>query len=308
MSLDAQDELIRAAAFAFLDGLVDRSGGIVHRADLESFVYEGRRLPLVERQRGIRKPAGLRAALSILTTYTPNPARRPYDDGVGPDGYPRYKWRGTDATTFDNMALRVAMDEREPLVWFIGVGASEFEPIYPVYLVDEEHDQHQFVVAIDAAMREQWDPAGATLQHPADLAARRRYADVIVRQRLHQRVFRDRVLIAYDRRCALCRLQHPELLDAAHIKEDSQGGEPVVPNGIAMCAIHHRAFDANVLGIRPDYRIHVRRDVLEEQDGPTLRHTRQGLHGEEIVVPARKIARPDRDLLEERYVGFLATA
>ncbi len=139
-----------------------------------------------------------------------------------------------------------------------------------MFLVGEEPAEHQFVVAIDGAMREQWEPMPELLEHPADLAARRRYADVVVCQPLHQRVFRDRVLLAYQRRCALCRLQHPELLDAAHIKEDAEGGEPVVPNGIAMCAIHHRAFDHSVLGIRPDYRIEVRADVLEEQDGPAL--------------------------------------
>ena len=68
-------------------------------------------------------------------------------------------------------------------------------------------------------------------------------------------VFRDRVLLAYSLQCALCRLRHPELLDAAHINEDSDGGKPVVPNGVAMCAIHHRSFDKNVLTVRPDYLI-----------------------------------------------------
>ena len=36
----------------------------------------------------------------------------------------------------------------------------------------------------------------------------------------------------------------------------------VVPNGVAMCAIHHRAFDSDILGIRPDYIVEVRNDVL----------------------------------------------
>ena len=59
-----------------------------------------------------------------------------------------------------------------------------------------------------------------------------------------------------------------ELLEAAHIREDSDGGEPIVPNGVAMCAIHHKAFDNAVLGIRPDYVIEIRQDILEEIDGP----------------------------------------
>ena len=98
----------------------------------------------------------------------------------------------------------------------------------------------------------------------------------------------------------------PELLDAAHIKEDSEGGEPVVPNGVAMCAIHHRSFDKDVLTVRPDYLIEVRRDVREERDGPTLLHALQGLHGEKLVLPRPRAAWPDPVLLEERYKRFRA--
>ncbi|MEO8293708.1 MAG: HNH endonuclease [Actinomycetota bacterium] len=306
MSLDDQDAFLRAAAFAYLDELTTRSGGPVTRAQLEAFTFQGTRIPLAERQKGIRKVAGLEAALSILTTYTEDPTKRPYDDKIGADGYPRYKWQNTDGQLAANRSLRAAMRDRKPLVWFMGVGSAEFEAIYPVYIVGEEPSEHQVVLAVDEAMREQWEPMADLLQHPADLAARRRYADVVVRQRLHQRVFRDRVLLAYERRCALCHLRHPELLQAAHIREDSEGGEPIVPNGIAMCSLHHSAFDASVLGIRPDYRIQIRADVLQEQDGPTLKHALQGLHGEVITLPTQKIARPDPLLLEERFERFRA--
>lgn len=297
------DDGLRSAAFAYLDDVSRRSGGLVSRRELEAFTFDGRRIPLIERQRGIRKAAGIDAALSILTTFAPRPDMRPYDDGVGDDGYPRYKWQGAHADAFDNRSLRVAMEAQKPLVWFIGVAAGVFEPVYPVWLVGEEPSQTQFIVAINDAMREQW---GDRVFHPADVAARRRYADVIVKQRLHQPVFRERVLLAYASQCALCRLRHPELLDAAHIREDSEGGEPIVTNGVAMCAIHHRAFDSSVIGIRPDYVIEVRRDVLDESDGPTLRYALQGLHREGIVLPRQRASRPDPELLEERFEQFLA--
>ena len=119
-------------------------------------------------------------------------------------------------------------------------------------------------------------------------------------------MFRDRVLLAYETQCALCRLRHRPLLDAAHIKEDAAGGEPSVSNGLAMCAIHHRAFDADVLAVRPDYRVEIRADVLHEHDGPTLQHALQGLHGTLISLPSRRSERPNTDLLEERYARFLA--
>ena len=52
-------------------------------------------------------------------------------------------------------------------------------------------------------------------------------------RRLHQATFRERVLHAYRTSCAICRLRHRELLDAAHILPDGHPrGEPVVPNGL----------------------------------------------------------------------------
>jgi len=296
------DDRLRAAAFAYLDRLRERHGDHISYRDLEAFQFEGRRVSLIQRMRGIRVVSGLDAALSILTTYRARPEDRPYEDAEGSDGYLRYKWRGIDPDTFDNEALRTALELGKPLIWFVGVSTGMYLPLFPVWLVGEEPREHQFVVALDEEMQRQWE--SANVYHPVDLALRRQYAQAIVHQRLHQRVFRERVLIAYSSQCALCRLRHPELLDAAHIKEDSEGGEPIVPNGVAMCAIHHRAFDAQVLGIRPDYVVQVRHDVLEEHDGPTLRHALQGLHGETLIVPSRRAARPAPDLLEERYERF----
>ena len=57
----------------------------------------------------------------------------------------------------------------------------------------------------------------------------------------------------------LAGLRHHELLEAAHIVADSDPeGEPVVSNGLALCKLHHAAFDANILGVHPDYRVEVR--------------------------------------------------
>ncbi len=137
----------------------------------------------------------------------------------------RYKWRGTDGDAYDNGALREAMRHNKPLMWFLGISRGVYMPVYPIWLVGEEPAEHQFVVALEDGMREQWSEQ---VFHPADLALRRQYAEATVKRRLHQPAFRIRVLRAYNGSCALCRLRHPELLDAAHIKEDSDGGEPVV--------------------------------------------------------------------------------
>ena len=298
------DGEVRASAFAHIRGILLKTGlDVVRSNDLTSFTFDGRSVPLVQ-QRGIVKVSWLEAALTIRTVFTSNPADRPYDDHDGADGYPRYKWQGRDPDAYDNTALRVAMDAAKPLIWFRGIEKGWYLPVFPVWAVGEEPRLHQFVLAVDDTMQANWPSIGPELEHPADSALRREYALSVVKKRVHQRVFRERVLAAYARRCALCNLRHTELLDAAHIKEDSEGGEPVVPNGVAMCALHHRAFDNNVIGIRPDYIVETNRSILLEQDGPTLRHAIQGVHGQELVLPARRTARPDQMLLEERYERF----
>ncbi len=127
--------------------------------------------------------------------------------------------------------------------------------------------------------------------------------------RLHQAAFRRRVLVAYNSACTVCRLGHQELLDAAHILPDRHDrGTPVVTNGLALCKIHHAAFDANILGIRPDHVVEIRAEILEERDGPMLRHGLQELHGSSITAPKRRRDHPDSDRLEERYEIFRAAS
>ena len=113
------------------------------------------------------------------------------------------------------------------------------------------------------------------------------------------------MLEAYREHCSICRLRHQELLEAAHIVADSDSeGKPLVSNGLALCKVHHAAFDAHILGVRPDYRVEIRLDVLEEIDGPMLKHGLQGFHGTELLVPSRASHKPERQFLEERYARF----
>lgn len=293
------DTYLRSAAFAYLDRLAVLQTGPLRFDELARFQFLDERVALMDRQRGIRKPRQLDAALSFRTVHSSRPQDRPYDDQAGIDGYLRYKWRGSDPEHADNQALRRACERRLPLIWFQGVAPGLYLPIYPVWLADEEPFAQQFVVALDDEDLDRWDNAEVL-----DLASQRRYTERIARVRLHQPLFRERVLVAYETSCAICRLRHRELLEAAHILADSEGGEPIVPNGIALCTIHHGAFDHSLIGIRPDCRVEVRADILAETDGPTLRHALQGIHGQMIGVPRQRAARPNPALLEARYEQF----
>jgi putative restriction endonuclease len=277
--------------------LDQRSDEVLSFEDLASFTYAGQRIPLMDRQRGIRKPASLDTALSIRTTFTPPGATPPYADAEGSDGFLRYKYRGTDPEHPENVALRRCLERRLPLIWFIGIGAG-YVAKYPVYLIDDERRQLQFAIAVDPEQR--YLPHGDAADEDS-----RRYVQRLTKLRLHQPIFRARVLHAYNQQCSVCRLRHVELLDAAHILSDLHPrGRPVVPNGLAMCKIHHAAFDRNIIGIRPDLVVEVRQDILDEVDGPMLRHGRQEMAGVHLSAPAQRAARPDRQNLEERYESF----
>lgn len=289
-----------------MDWLTSRSAQgeeLVRFADLAAFELDGRRIPLMDRQRGIRKPAALDAALSFRTVFTPPPGQvPPYADAEGPDGLLRYKYRGIDPMHPENVALRRAYERGLPLIWFVAVSQGVYFPRYPVWLVADEPNQLQFVVAVDGAQR---------LVPPGRLAdeEQRRYVERLTHLRLHQPVFRARVLQAYERQCAMCRLRHVSLLDAAHILPDGHPqGRPVVPNGLSLCKIHHAAYDGDLLGVRPDLIVDVRRDVRDETDGPMLRHGLQEMAGVRLVLPRQREAQPDRAALEERYEGFRASA
>lgn len=294
----AEDE-IRAAAFAHLDQLLIRHpDGALPSGEINAFESHGRTMRLIV-QTGIWKPAGFEAALSIRTTYTPPNEPPPYADDLGADGRIRYKYRGTDPQHSDNRALREAMRTQAPLIYFVGVASGMYSAHYPVWIVGEDAAALDFIVAVDEGQR---------IIGNVDVAWERRdYSLRLTKQRLHQPVFRTRVLRAYDDQCTMCRLRHPELLDAAHILPDTHPkGLPIVPNGLALCKIHHAAYDANIVGIRADLVIEVNRKVLDEVDGPMLRHGLQELHHEHISVPRARDSRPDAERLEERYEQFRA--
>ncbi|MDR7363368.1 HNH endonuclease [Nocardioides marmoribigeumensis] len=269
---------------------------------LRDFKYNGVQIPLMDRQRGIRKPAGMQAALAIRTTFTPPGGTPPYADSIGPDGLQRYKYRGDDPNHAENRALRRAGELKLPLIWFVGVAEGVYEPIYPVWVVNDEPAQLQFALAVDPAQR---FLSPAATSDPDSRA----YVERLTKARLHQRVFRTQIMLAYETRCAVCALRHDSLLDAAHIIADGQpDGLPVVPNGLALCKIHHAAYDGRILGIRPDLTLHVREDILAEVDGPMLRHGLQEMHDQRLMaIPKVKAARPDVDRLERRYQAFLAS-
>lgn len=266
---------------------------------MNDFYFNGVRRPLKNRQMGIHPSRGFGAAWTITTTFSEDKARRPYDDEPGPDGMLRYKWEKDDGENSSNRALRKAMDLHLPLVWFWGVATGLYMAVFPVYLVAEERSRRQFIVSTDGLQ-------DFRLAGTADGDLVKKYRLGVARSRIHQPVFRERVLRAYDMQCAICRMPRLELLDAAHIIPDKEpDGLATVPNGLALCKIHHAAYDNNLIGVSGDGVLATRRDVLEATDGPVYEYGLKGIHGQKINVPKKRALCPDEALLAQRFEVFL---
>lgn len=209
------------------------------------------------------------------------------------------------------MGLREAMHKQTPLIYFHGIVQSKYLAVWPVFVIGDNPESLSFKVAADEPLS-----LGLYLNKPLisnipivaeeSTYYKRNYITSIIKVKLHQKSFRERVLDAYNQQCAFCRLKHTELLDAAHIIPDTEEfGEPTVRNGLSLCKIHHAAFDSNLIGVTPDYHIEVRKDILQEKDGPMLLHGIQGLHKEKIILPRQKELWPDQEKLEVRFSRFI---
>jgi len=282
---------LRETAFAYVKECADRRGGTITRAELEAFVFDGVRVQLIAPMQGINNPGVLDACISVVSSPT-----GPYQDDSISDGVWDYAYEGTTPGR-TNIKLRRAMELGLPIIFLEKVRDGIYIPYTNVVVVgDRPHDLRFELALADVSQ------LGNPLE---DTPVERAYRLAIVEQRLHQPKFRARVLTAYDTQCTVCHFRHAELLDAAHILGDKhEKGDAVVTNGMAMCKIHHAAYDSNFLGIDPDYKIHINADLLAEKDGPMLKHGLQKMHGGQIVTPRRQAERPDRDHLAERFREF----
>lgn len=303
-----RDTALRLAAFDHVKRLGDIRDHLTRIELSEGFKFQGERYPLVNPQRGIFKPRQMTYLLSIVTVY-PKPGnpvwyddqRKVHQQIYAGDDAVDYSFMKDNPDSADNRWLREAMEQKIPIIYFLGVAPGRYKAMLPAFISG-------------------WDPVSlkarvafglnntSVLTLPENLAERR-YALREVKQRLHQATFREAVISAYKGRCALSGLPEPILLDAAHIiaDKDETLGQPVVTNGIPLSKIHHAAFDAHLVGIDPDYKLHVSDRLLSKSDGPLLEAIKK-LDGSKLHMPTRIKDRPDRDRLALRYELYLKSA
>jgi putative restriction endonuclease len=302
------DQTLRLAAFDAVRRLTETRGDLTSNDLRGGFEFQGERIPLINPQRGIFKPRQMQFLLSIRTVFPRSGARVWYDDQrdvhrqiyEGDDAVD-YAFMGNNPDVADNRWLREAMENRVPVIYFLGVAPGCYQAFLPTFIVGWDRSALKARVAFGMAEQSE--------SRLLDSLAERRYALREVKQRLHQASFREAVISAYNGRCALSGLPEQVLLDAAHIiaDKDERLGQPVVPNGIPLSKIHHAAFDAHLIGIDADYRIHVSDRLLRRKDGPLL-EALKGLDQGRIHLPLRLKDRPDRDRLAARYEIFKEAA
>ncbi len=299
---------MRLRAFEHVQQLNELHGQLTSKLLRAGFEFDGVRIPLINPQRGIFKPRQMRFLLSIKTVIPRSGGKVWYDDQrkahwqiYQGDETVDYAFMGADPDAADNRWLREAHEHQVPVIYFLGVTPGRYLALIPTFISGWHPTLLKASISFGLPQRDDLSSPPQTTE--------RRYALRIVKQRLHQDSFREAVITAYRGRCALSGLREHRLLDAAHIVSDKEEllGQPVVPNGLPLSKIHHAAFDADLIGIDPDYRVHVSERLLSQHDGPMLDALKQ-LQGGALHLPNRIGDRPDRERLERRFDRFKTAA
>jgi len=176
---DAQIRLAAAAHVKELDGAATLTS-----EDLRAgFEFQGERIPLVNPQRGIFKPAIMQYLLSIRTVFPRTGARVWYDDQrtiheqiERGDDLVDYAFMGTDPDAADNRWLREAYEAQIPIIYFLGVAPRRYTAIWPTYVANWSAAELKVLLAFAA-------PATAVKTWAIPEAPERRYGLRLVRQK-----------------------------------------------------------------------------------------------------------------------------
>ena len=121
-----------------------------------------------------------------------------------------------------------------------------------------------------------------------------------IRRRPRTFAFSNKVLTAYGHKCAVCAFavrlgNRPVALEAAHIKWHRAGGPDHVRNAIALCALHHRLFDAGAFTVSLDRKILVAASVTGGGRDYALRR----FQAKPLLVPTQ-----DKDLPDTKFLRW----
>jgi len=130
-----------------------------------------------------------------------------------------------------------------------------------------------------------------------ELPPRGRTRDQIVKVRVNQSFFRSSVLAAYNNTCCISGIRYPQLLIAGHIRPWGLDEENRLNprNGIAINALHDKAFDAGLITITPDYLIRVSSELDATSKRDPIRRFFSKYANRPMILPSRFL--PDKEFL-----------
>ena len=130
--------------------------------------------------------------------------------------------------------------------------------------------------------------------------------DQLIKARVNQSFFRKSILASYNFTCCITGIKQPELLIAGHIrpwgKDEINRLNP--RNGIAINAIHDKAYEAGLITITPSYQIKVSSILIKQKDQPAIANFFLKFQDKQINLPSRFL--PDPEFLNyhnnERFI------
>ena len=317
---DEIDLQIRLKAFEHLTHLTKYDRALHHTELNKGFIFKDGRIPFLYPRRGILKPQKMKYLLSIRTSI-PRPGRENYDDQW--EVYEKlnqgeeildYAFMKNDPESAPNKHLLRACENNIPIIYFIATEEGFYLAVFPVYVVDWIPEKLKAKVNIGVQKSHPLIPK-SVVDIPFISPLEKKYAFRTVKVRVHQERFRSAVMKAYDNRCAVSgfpetsgkdSLHKGSLIDVAHIIADSKQdilSKPEIGNGIPLTKLHHAAFDANLIGIDPDYRLHVSKTLWNIKDGQTLEMLKS-IQDNKLRLPRNRFNHPDPARLEIKFREF----
>jgi hypothetical protein len=132
---------------------------------------------------------------------------------------------------------------------FVNIGLENGRDVRAGWVEDWDDDSKVFLISFDDNLATV--PAATPTEEPFEPIVQRTRKYSQTRRRENAPKFRFEVLKRYGAVCAVCDIRIPELIEAAHLVPWERGGVDDPRNGLPLCALHHRAFDARMFAIEP---------------------------------------------------------
>lgn len=300
------ESLITKQAFKQIQHLESIFGDDIPWSAIEKgFTFNNEKIFIANKARGIFKPKQMSRGLLSVKTTMPRAGRvNVYSDEESEEGCFYYSLQKGDARSGGNKHLWEAYEDKSPFIYFYAIAPAIYKAVWPCYVTAIHPDKMYCEVVVGA--QPDFYAQNIYLSYDLPSPIERKYRVAETRVRIHQASFREQVLDAYNSQCAVSSLPIRTLLEAAHITPDSDPrGDADVTNGISLSRIHHRAYDANLMGVDSDYKIHISEPIMSATDGPLLELGIKSYLGKKLILPRDMTLAPDKERLGERFTEYL---